>query len=232
MPYNLALIFDKRTYCQYYLSLIKTKHILVFSFYFRDDYNSQIIKIDLFFIGFAMLYAVNAFFFNDDTIHQIYVNNGLFDIEYQLPITIYSSFISMILDSLLSFLALSNEKIINLKERIKKENNNIKMGKKLKQNLKIKFISYFLISSILLLFFWYYISIFGAIYRNTQNHLLKDTLISFGLSLIYLFGFYLFPGFFRIPALSDIKKKGNAYIFSAKFFKNFKIIEIIRSIKF
>ena len=48
---------------------------------------------------------------------------------------------------------------------------------------------------------------FGAIYRNTQFHLLKDTLVSFGLSLLYPFGIYLIPGFFRIPALSEPKKK-------------------------
>ena len=48
---------------------------------------------------------------------------------------------------------------------------------------------------------------FGAIYRNTQLHLIKDTLISFGLSFIYPFGIYLIPGIFRNPALSD--KNGN-----------------------
>ena len=58
-----------------------------------------------------------------------------------------------------------------------------------------------------LLFFWYYISMFGAIYKNTQLYLLKDTLMSFGLSLIIPLGFYLFPGLFRIPALSNPKNK-------------------------
>ncbi len=48
---------------------------------------------------------------------------------------------------------------------------------------------------------------FGAIYRNTQMHLLKDTLISFGLSLSYPFVIYLFPGMFRIPALSNPRDK-------------------------
>ena len=48
---------------------------------------------------------------------------------------------------------------------------------------------------------------FGTIYKNTKLHLLKDTLISFGLSLIYPFGIYLLPGIFRIPALSNRKNK-------------------------
>ena len=48
---------------------------------------------------------------------------------------------------------------------------------------------------------------FCAIYSNTQNHLNKDTLISFGLSLIYPIGIYLLPGIFRIIALSSNKRK-------------------------
>ena len=48
---------------------------------------------------------------------------------------------------------------------------------------------------------------FCAIYSNTQNHLIKDTLISFGLSLIYPIGIYLLPGIFRIIALSGNKRK-------------------------
>ena len=50
---------------------------------------------------------------------------------------------------------------------------------------------------------------FGVIYRNTQFHLLKDTLISFGLSLIIPFLYYLLPGIFRIYSLynTNIKRE-------------------------
>ena len=48
---------------------------------------------------------------------------------------------------------------------------------------------------------------FCVIYRNTQIHLLKDTLMSFGLTLLIPFGIYLFIGFFRIPSLSSPKKR-------------------------
>ena len=73
--------------------------------------------------------------------------------------------------------------------------------------LTVQFALYFIISFLLLDFFWYYISMFGVIYKNTQIHLLKDTLMSFALSLLYPFGMYLFPGMFRIPALSNRKNK-------------------------
>ena len=47
---------------------------------------------------------------------------------------------------------------------------------------------------------------FNAVYRNTQYLLLKDTLISFGISLIFPFVIYLIPGLLRIPALTDPEK--------------------------
>ena len=67
--------------------------------------------------------------------------------------------------------------------------------------LKIKFFLFFVIEFSLLLFFWYYLSCFCAVYKNTQVHLIKDTLISFGLSLIYPLLLYLLPGVFRILSL-------------------------------
>jgi hypothetical protein len=170
--------------------------------------------MDLFFISLAGYYAINGLFFNDDTMHKIYETKGKYNLEYNIPRIIYSSLISIVLNKILKVLALSNDAILDFKQ-IKNKNDIDKEKNNLLNKLKIKFILYYIISSILILFFWYYISMFGAIYKNTQVHLLKDTLISFGLSLIYPFGIYLLPGIFRIPALSNRKnKKKYLYNFS------------------
>ena len=97
MNFKQALKYDKRNYCEFYFSLIKTKHDLIFSFCYNNDYNSKIIKIDLFFISIAMNFTINALFFNDDTMHKIYEDKGKFEFLYQLPQIIYSSIISQIL---------------------------------------------------------------------------------------------------------------------------------------
>ena len=143
--------------------------------------------------------------FNDNTMHKIYEDEGSFNFIYQLPQIIYSTLICAVLNVLLKLLALSEESIINFKQDKIKDNLDYRK-EKLNNKLNIKFISYFITSTIFLLFFWYYLSMFCSIYRNTQYHLLKDTLISFGLSLIYPFGIYLLPGCFRIPALSRRKR--------------------------
>ena len=222
LSYNLALKYDKRTYSMYYCSLLRTKHIFIFSFFSNNDYNSRIIKYDLFFITFAIYYAVNAPFFNDELMHNIYEKKGTFDFIYNLPQIIYSSLISIVLNMLLKLLSLSNKDIINFKvnkskEDIKQRENSLKL------KLKIKFILFFILGFILLLFIWYYLSIFSAIYRNTQVYLLKNTLISYSLSLIYPFGIYLIPGLFRIPGLARPKNKG-IYLYKVS-----KVLQILQN---
>ena len=218
LSYKLALKYDDRTYCEYYYSLIKTRHNLIFSFYYSNDYNSKIVKIDLFFIDFVINFTVNALFFDDNTMHKIYEEKGKFQFIYQLPQIIYSTIISSVLDYLLKFLALSEDYILAFKKK-KVEKNLEKRNIELNKKLKIIFMLYFIISSIFLVLFWYYISMFCAIYKNTQIHLIKDTLISLGISLLYPFGLYLLPGFFRIPSLSNKHKKKKCLYNMSKLFQ-------------
>ena len=205
LSYDLARLYDKRTYCQYYISLLKTKHGLIFALN-NKDYNSTIIKIDVFLIGFTIDLVVNALFFNDDTMNNIYERKGEYDWETQIPIIAYSTLISMVLNLPIGLLALSDDTIISFKQN-KSKINLTKRGEELKKKLNIKFILYFIIGFLILAFFWYYIAMFCVIYKNTQLHLIKDTGMSLGLSLLIPFGTYLLPGLFRIPALSNRKNK-------------------------
>ena len=46
---------DKRSFIQYYFSLIKTTHPLISSLIPNNDYNSTSIKICIFFFSFALI---------------------------------------------------------------------------------------------------------------------------------------------------------------------------------
>ena len=216
LNYKEALKIDKRSYIKYYFSLLMTKHILLFLFGPLNDYNSRIIKILLFLFSFNVYIVVNALFFNDSTMHKIYLDKGSFNLIYQLPQIIYSSLISSLLIITLKQFGLSESNILQFKNNNKSRN---KRSKNLIKFLFYKFILFFIINFILLLFFWYYISIFCAIYENTQIHLIKDTLISFEISLVYPIGIYLIPGIFRILSLKTNKRE--------KMYKFSKIIQMI-----
>ena len=210
LNYEEALLFDKRTYFQYYISLLKTKQVIFFTFLLSNDYNSRIIKITLFFFSFALLYFVNSLFFQDSTMHKIYEDNGNFDFIYQVPKIIYSTIISTIITLLIKFLSLTENNIIKFKKDKNDMQDSNKIGKLIKC-LILKFILYFVTSILLLFIFWYYLSCFGSVYKNTQIHLIKDTLMSFLLSLIYPFILSLLPGIFRIPSLKNTKNRKILY---------------------
>ena len=214
--YNLALIYDKRTYFQYYFSLIKTQHILLFAIIPSNDYNSRIIKLCIFTFSFAQYYTVSALFFNESTMHLIYMEEGAYNIIYQLPQIFYSSLISSVINIIIKYLSLSQKNVINTKNNQAIKNNENKL-KVLFECLTIKFMLFFIISFIFLIFFWYYLACFCAVYRNTQIYLLKDTLISYGLSLLYPIFIYLTPGVFRILALRDKNKKKECLYNFSKF---------------
>ena len=209
LSFEEALKMDKRTYCQYYFSLLKKNNSILFSFYPNKDYNSQIIKTFLFFFFCVSDITVNALFFTDDTMHKIYVDSGSFNLNYQLPQIVYSYLISNLINYIIEYLPLSEETIISMKT-----SNNFNLSLYMKQIscLKIKFCLFFIISFILLLSFGYYISCFCCIYQNTQIHLFKDSLMSLGLSLAFPFFTNLIPGIFRFSSLRNIKG-GNLCLF-------------------
>ena len=208
LNYRKALVLDKRTYIQYYISLLKTNHNLL-SIFYSGDYNSRMMKISIFLFNLSSDITVNALFFNDSTMHKIYIEQGSYNIVYQLPQIIYSMLISTALNCLINLLGLSEDNILDFKKAKKHIN---KKYMRLIKILKIKFGLFFLANFLLLLLFGYYITCFCGIYKNTQFHLLKDSILSLISSLITPLFIYLIPGIFRIAALK--KKKKLLYSFS------------------
>ena len=171
----------------------------------------MIIKICLFFFSFSLYFTVNTIFFTDSTMHKIYEDKGTFDIIYQIPQIFYSTAISTVINIIIKFLSLTERNIIELK---KVKLNIEQKSKNILKCLKIKFTFFFVLSFLFLSIFWYYMSCFCAVYKNTQLFLLKDTLISFSLTLVYPFILNVIPGIFRIISLNLKKDRENLYKFS------------------
>ena len=211
LDYNSAIKLDKRTYFQYYYSLLKKKQLILFAFYPNNDYNLVTLKISLFLLSFSLYFTINGFFFSDNTMHKIYEDESSFNILNQISIIIYSSLISSVLNMILKQLSLSENNILSI-AKIKEYKNGIKKSKAILKCLKIKFFLFFLLSLPILLFCWYFISCFCVVYTNTQMILISDSFISFGISMLYPFCLSLLPGFFRIPSLRA-KHKDKIYIY-------------------
>lgn len=200
LDYEDAIKIDKRTYKEYYCQLLRRRHLFMFTFFPINDYNLISFKFILFLISISLYMIVNAFFFSSNKLHQIYKTNGRYNLLLQIPQFIYSTLISTFINLILKQLSLSESNILV----IKKQNNLIlcyKRAKKIRLFLRIKFIIFIFLTFLLIIFFWYYLSCFCAIYSNTQIILVKDAICSICITMIYPFGAYLIPGFFRITAL-------------------------------
>ena len=219
--YEHAIKFDKRTYCDYYCSLIKSKQLFIFTFCAFDDYNSGIIKKFMFFLSFALHYTINALFFTESNLHQIYEDEGKFNFEYQISFISFSAIIStIILRLVLKFLVLTDKDLVEVKHQLTKDLA-IKKKKKVLKNMKIKFAIFFILNFILLGLFWYYLTCFNAVFQNTQIYLIENTFISFALSLFYPFIINIIPMIIRMNSIKS-SKKNKKYIYKIS-----QIVQII-----
>ena len=211
LDYKEAKINDKRTFMQYYFSLLKTKHLLINSFFYFQDYNSSIIKIYIFFFNFLIECTISAMFYTEDALHKIFIEAGTFDIIYQIPQMLYSYLLSLLITNLISYLGLYEDNILNIKNSkyiFNKENID-----QIRKSIKIKISLFFIITYILLFTFWIYVGCFCAVYKNTQIHLLIEVIWSFSLSLFAPLFTYFIPGIFRIPSLKYGQKSNRPILF-------------------
>ena len=203
LNYDKAIELDKRKFIQIYWSKLKRKHLIIFTFFSQNDYNLIYIKIARFIFLICTSMATNVLFFFDSSMHKIYLDYGKYNFVQQIPQILYSSIISLIMDILISFLSNTDINIYQIKQL--KEGETEQINKILKK-IKIKLITFFIITFIFILFYWYLISSFCAVYNNTQIIYIKDFITSFCLGLVYPFVIQLCFTFIRIFSL---KKNSN-----------------------
>ena len=202
IPYKEALENDRRTYFQFYISLLKDKNMLISIFNKDEDYNSRIIKICLLFFYFILNLFINSLFFNDYFMHKIYTNKGNYNFKQNITNIIYSIIIFSISIIIINRLFLTQKNILEIKHE---KNKYIFKGKVLMvlKCIIIKFVSFFIVGIVILFLFWYYLSSFCAIYQNTKSFLFINGFISFLISLLFPFFICLFPGIFRMFSFKE-----------------------------
>ena len=146
--------------------------------------------------------AMNAFFFSDESMHKLFLNYGKYDFFQQIPQIIYSTIVSQLTEVFLCFLSLTDKHIYKIKH-LNQLNN--KAASEIFRCIKIKLIFFFVFTIIFFVFYWYMVSTFCSVYQNTQSAFIKDSLISFLLSLLLPFILYLIPSALRICAIRDKK---------------------------
>ena len=135
--------------------------------------------------------------------HKIYLNYGKYNFIQQIPQIIYSTIISQLIEILLCYLSLTDTHIYHIKQK----DNIIDKSEIMKifTFIKIKLFIFFILTFAFLIFYWYSMTSFCAVYENTQITFIKDSLLSFLLGILYPFIIYLIPATLRIISLRNAK---------------------------
>ena len=167
--------------------------------------------------------ALNAlFYFNDNISKKYRYAKNLFLLAFSSNITIiiYSTLVSYALINLLNKLSHSSNAIRNV---FREEEDKIKKKKKYKYNdsikkkiyseienilkkLKIKIACLLFIQTILILFFWYFVTAFCHVYSSTQTSWLLDSFLSILSRLIIELIFsFLYGKLYQVSVASNFE---------------------------
>ena len=198
LDYESAIRLDKRNLIQIYWSLLRREHIIIFTFFERNDYNLILIKFCRFLFLLCTDMSMNVFFFSDETMHKMYLDYGKYNFIQQFAQIAFSTLATQLIEVLICYLSLTDKHYYEIKNLEKDEKHNLFS---ILECIKRKIAVFFFITFLMLAFHWYTIACFCAVYPNTQKAFLLDSFSSFLLGLLYPFILYLFPALLRFIAL-------------------------------
>ena len=225
MEYYDASDFDNRTCLRTYWSVIKREHYVIFTFFARNDYNLFYVKIERFFILICTEITMNGMFFVHETMYK--KQTGGLSFAQKIPQIIFSLLVSHAMEVILCYLSMIDIHYYQIKALPKEQKNLHKDQKYLSKDaknlpnkgknddkifdilscMKRKLTAFFILTFLVFLFHWYFISAFCAVYQNTQIIYLRDSGISILTSLIDPFIIYAFTCILRAISLSKCCKK-------------------------
>ena len=114
--------------------------------------------------------------------------------------------VAHIIEVILCYLSMTDEHIYEIKSLSKEEKKSEKLLN-IMDRMKKRLVCFFIVTFVLFLFYWYFISAFCAVYQNTQIIFLRDTGISILTSFTDPFVIYGITTILRLISLSACCKK-------------------------
>ena len=199
LPFKKALKYDKRSFCKYYWNILNFSHIILNVFFRHNDYNLFAVKLGLLFMTIPINLTFNIFFYTNKSIKLSYVKSmdDITSFISNIANTIYSSILSTSLLIILKTICLTHNSVRVLRK--------FKDLEKAKQKsmcvlrcVKIRVAIYYILSLAFLAIFGFYVLCFCAVFENTQKDLVKSTLTSWLISLIYPLIICFITSIFRV----------------------------------
>ena len=193
--YEEAITYEKRNICSIYYIFLISKEVIMHTIYYRSPIEPLTLRLSLLKFIFASDLALNAIFYFDDKItEKYYSNKNIFVLAFtnNIGVILLCSLISyVLLTFFIHFINSTNEirKLFKDEEEKIKENKKYLISierkkeiiieiKKIIKKFKTKAIVFFIVELIIMLFYWYYVTIFCNVYQETQLSWLINSLVT------------------------------------------------------
>ena len=174
MDYDDALKKDKRKFCNYFIDKLKDNYIILNTFYTNNPLRPRPIKLLLFILNLVLYFFINGLFFNEEYISEIYHSKderSFLDFIFRFSENcFYTTFVGVFVNYLIDFFFVEEKKIKGILKREKDDlfNLNYEITQLLK-NILQRYNYFIIISFVITIFIWYYVSCFNNIYPYSRN---------------------------------------------------------------
>ena len=201
MDYEKAIINDKRNYIKIFWSFLVDSQIILGTFCTQNYLYLFVIKLSFFVFTFQISFFLNALFYTDEYVSDAYHNNGVLDFIVGLPKSIYSFIATFITTNLLKMLSNSKSELTQVINNRKIYDNYMYILNKKLSKLRKKLIVYFILLFLFNIFFTYYVTVFCAVYRNSQKYWFYGCLESFAMDSLISIISCIFISFLRFISI-------------------------------
>ena len=181
LDYDEMLIREKRSFCKIFLDKLVTSQMIINLFYSKVWIIPKSIKVIFIIVMIDLYLVVNAIFYNEAYISELYYLNKtetLFSfVPRSLNRILYTSIASAVLDFIISLLFPTENKIKKI--LIRKKNNISEMRIKVfitTNNIINNYWIFICISYVLTIFSWFYITCFNNVYPYLKIEWIKSSI--------------------------------------------------------
>jgi hypothetical protein len=182
MEYDDAIKYDDRKFCEFYWDRLKDKQIIINTFFNKENLKPMTIKIIILLLNIELYFVVNGLFYSEEYISEIFHSNEketFFSFfKRSLKRFLYTTVVGVIIESLMKFIFLDENRI---KRIFKREKDNFVQLKyeifQLIKNLKKRFIFFIVLCFVLSIFSWYYVNCFNNVYPGVAVEWVKSSIV-------------------------------------------------------
>ena len=221
LDYDETIMREKRNICKIFIEKLVVKQMILDLFYNNNWIIPKKIKAIFFIIRIDLYLFINAFFYNEVYITELYFSNKKEEFFSFFPRSlnriIYTSFVSKVLNFIISLLFPSENKIKKIllkKKHLKEMKNKIIIAT---TNIINNYWLFIGLSYILAIITWFYISCFNNAYPYLKIEWIKSSIfIIIIIQFISIFTCFLYAVFRFISIKSKSEKlfKFSNYLFS------------------